>query len=253
MKTRTKLATGDMQFITEPAPHHLAEVKGWLEKEETDSGRSFICNWGCIEESFHERQFLCVVSKNQTIAFLTHGRLSHVVSAEIAVVRPDKRRKGVGAWLMDKVENYLQSNGCLVAYGECAPSSSKPFWLRREYRPFPPEHSMNQSTNVHIYKVLVNNQPAETCSGPTVQVDLWHAAVGSLGATGAPHVTVAARIADTHSSRLSPPVILPAEPDWKIRVTHNNKSREGRVKDLTPRAQRHNQFLLLTDLDLTVT
>jgi len=110
----------------------LAEILGWLELESTaNDGEGFWCNRGVISNSFAEGSLWVIRRAGRAVAFQVGD-----YEADIACVRQDAQRQGLGTELFEASLVRAVSAGVNVLSGECAPRSSFPFWQKHGFERF---------------------------------------------------------------------------------------------------------------------
>lgn len=110
--------------IRKATAEDLADVKGWLEREQRETGKGFYCNWRVIETIFDEGMLDVLARGSETVAFVADGRSG----PDIVEVRPDLRGRGFGRRAAEHALRKAYDRGNSVVKIECAPSTSIPFW-----------------------------------------------------------------------------------------------------------------------------
>jgi GNAT superfamily N-acetyltransferase len=103
----------------------LRVILGWLEREYEDDGEGFWCNRTIIERSL-DRGCLWVIRREGEAAAFQVGDYA----ADIACVRKDQRRQGLGTELFKASLKRAIRDDVIVLAGECAPATSLPFWQK---------------------------------------------------------------------------------------------------------------------------
>ncbi len=102
-------------------------VLAWLEREyneaEGEGFKSFWCNRQIIQRSFGNDNLWVIREKDEAIAFQVGN-----YAAEIACVRKEFQRRGLGKKLFAAALARAKRDNVNVLWGECAPTSSFPFW-----------------------------------------------------------------------------------------------------------------------------
>ncbi|QDT04255.1 Acetyltransferase (GNAT) family protein [Rubripirellula lacrimiformis] len=111
----------------------LARIHEWLtEEHEANDGASFLCNFALIGSGQTNGSLFALVrdSDSLPVAFsLGDGNV------DILAVHHRMRRQGFGRYLAKHAIDHALSRDLIGLYVECAPITSKPFWLSLGFTP----------------------------------------------------------------------------------------------------------------------
>jgi GNAT superfamily N-acetyltransferase len=233
-----------IEFITSPTTDDLHQIRRWLEEEDAEFGHSFLCNWRIIEESFEDSRFVCARVDNEAVAFFTWSPGPGVVTALIAAVRPDLRKRGIGSNLVQHAFSYLRSKKRVVVIeAECKPTRSESFWRQQGFISYPQAHSMAKLHGIHLYKSLINERKSKLAPVQVAHLELWHKQPFEVSPEDKPDVSISIRL--NRAGKFSQKIALPAESDWNARVSvEGNLPREGKVKYLFSHSCRKSGFIV---------
>ena len=109
----------------------LMKIRHWLEQEASDGvDGAFFCNFNLIEAGQKSGSLLALVriADSLPVAFCLGDD-----NIDILAVKADCRRQGLGRHLAQYFIEAARQRDAMGLHGECAPSSSRPFWTSIGY------------------------------------------------------------------------------------------------------------------------
>ncbi len=194
----------ELETIFNPQQKHLCEIEEWLEKEDLETNTGFYDNWNSITYSFERNQFIVITENNLAIGFLTYSISDFRVVINIAEIKPDKRKKGIGNRLVDDCLRFFSEKGFFVAELYCVPIESEKIWKKLGFNNFP--IGIKKDSKVWLYKVLIPIEPELKGDYFTETIELvsntniWTWKIKRKNAT----------------NQLEKPIICPSNNEWQL-------------------------------------
>lgn len=104
----------------------LLQIRAWLEQEDSDGiAGSFFCNYNLIADGHRTGSLVALVRDSDAlpVAFCLGED-----NMDILAVKADCRRQGLGRHLAKYFIDAARQRDLIGLLGECAPSTSMPFW-----------------------------------------------------------------------------------------------------------------------------
>ena len=234
-----------IKVLPNPTSQHFEEIKKWLQQEDNLSNEGFFCQIDTIENSYRKNRLIVITQNNIAIGFLTYYYSDHIVNIEIAEVKPDERKRGIGKQLLQQSFDWFINNGALVAQLFCAPASSEKIWKRIGFSNFPNE--IIKESRIYLYQILVETEEFYTREDETELIELWDFEdyQNELPPKWKWKVKRKGK-----SNKLIKPIIHPCSDEWSVAHKIGSEIREKRImKNFDRRKHDGGYFLIVTDLE----
>lgn len=232
-----------MQYITEPTNKQLAQAKKWLEAENAAHGHSFICNFNIIRDALTDGKIHFITDDKGDAVGLCVYRLYGESACEIVItdIHYQKRRQGLGKFLVENFIGFAKNNEIKVLSLECAPKASEKFWSAVDFSLVPHGVDPNHYNDppVRMWRAVNPILEESATDGIDGCIELW--ACPQWKADGVPP---AWQWSLDFSALESVPIIAPVNQDWFIRSIA-----EGKIKHVDQNFLAHAPFLILESRD----
>lgn len=125
-----------MRVTSNPKPHHLDQIKEWLNDEYNRNLNGFFGNIEIISKSFKEKNAICIIENHVAVGFMTYYISEKACHISIANIKHEYKGKGLGRKLLSNLEQKLIKKGVLVIELKCSPINSKKIWKRLGFKEF---------------------------------------------------------------------------------------------------------------------
>ena len=105
--------------IVNGTKRELPQVLSWLKQEDAETGEGFYCNRDVIARSFLAGSALCTLLDGQVVGFAVYYLALPGSGVSIVEVRPQCRKRGVGAHTLSAAVQRLKSLGAEYVHAEC--------------------------------------------------------------------------------------------------------------------------------------
>lgn len=120
-----------------PTKENLLEIEKWLIEEENKTKEGFYCNWPSIHDSFDKKQIVALLENGIAIGFMTYSIYELIVTIWITEIKPEKRKLGLGGFLLDEFTKTLLKKRIIAAKLYCSPISSEKIWRKLNFKNYP--------------------------------------------------------------------------------------------------------------------
>ncbi|MBI3259101.1 MAG: GNAT family N-acetyltransferase [Ignavibacteriae bacterium] len=229
MTSETNNINNNYVVCFSPTEKHIIEIKKWVYEEPEKTGVRFHYNWNKIESAFDDNRLVTIIHRKRAIGFATFCfDDDYTIYIVIADVKHSYRKKGVGKKLIKELLNHFKSKGILVAYLECSPENSEPFWKKIGFIEFPDplnDSNLSGSRNKQLYNILTDYLESNTNQNADERIELWNDEPYRCENSPPTYFWNINFIPGTR--KLSIPIIHPAFKDWRMRWTIHGET----VKD----------------------
>jgi ribosomal protein S18 acetylase RimI-like enzyme len=218
-----------MKIIFSPEKKYLNQITNWLHSEMLEKKSYFYYNF--IHANFTDSNFVCYVSDNdEAIGFMQFAFAEKYTHIDMAVVRYEQQRKGIGKKLLDAVTEKVRQQGTVALSLMCAPKSSALKWKKLGFKKFKEvdNHDLLREKQVEhpwLYKIIVPMKQPTRKKKLENYIELW---------TQLEYIVYSSKMASTYRwdvTTLDLPIIYPVDGEWKIKyVKHGNVIYEGVLK-----------------------
>ena len=243
-----KFTMKETAFSFAPPKDQLDEIERWLIEEDNLTGEGFYCNWEIIASSFDKKNIATISEDNNPIGFITWRTNSSFTSIiEIAEIKPNYRKKGLGKQLVSKLIEKLVSEDICVISLQCAPSSSEPIWRQLGFIDFPKNKDIWNRSNVELYKIVVPQLESQNSNNSDEFVELWD---DEPYCTNESNSTWKWKLIFKEGTKeLERPIIHPCHYDWRIKWSINNvKIKDDKVKYFDMGEIMFGKFLIIKNM-----
>jgi ribosomal protein S18 acetylase RimI-like enzyme len=236
-----------MKIIFSPDEKYLHQIKTWLHSEMLEKKSYFYYNF--INCNFTDNNFVCYVDDNdEAIGFMQYALAEKYTHIDVAVVRYEQQRKGIGKILLDAVTEKVMRQGTVVLSLMCAPKSSSAKWKKLGFKTFKEVDNhdiLRESQEEHpwLYNIIAY------CEKPTRKktlenyIELW---------TQLEYKVYSSKAASDYRwdvTALKSPIIYPVDGEWKIKyVMQGAVVYEGVIKRFKQNSCRYGNFLVVESL-----
>lgn len=229
-----------------PNNYHQKEIREWLLKEDLQSNQGFYCNWHIIEEAFLKHQVAVITKNNLAIGFLYFVNGDKVVTIDIAEIKPENRKKGIGRLLMNSCMDRFRQEGKLVTELFCEPKSSEKVWKKLGFLNCPPNYL--KDNKIRMYFPLVETSSYAFSSEDEI-IELWDHDPTNRTTVNSTWIWKVER--KINSNELIKPIIHPAHYDWQICWRKKGHILElTQVKRFKSTEIEFDSFIIITELPI---
>lgn len=234
----------NIKVTINPTKRHLNEINKWLKEEYELSKDGFFCNWNNIESSYNENKLIVITENNFAIGFFTFYFNNHIVNIQIAEVKPDKRKKGIGKKLLLDSFNWFVKSGALIAQLYCSPPESEKIWKKIGFRNFP--NGIIKETRIYLYKVLVETTNLYKGGRKTELIELWNIEDYKNELNSKWKWEVKRK---ENSNELIKPIIHPSSDEWSVSHKIGSEIKEKTIKkNFDMKRHDYGNFLIIKQL-----
>lgn len=209
----------DCQVNFVPNRKHLSQIEKWLIEEMNETNQGFYSNWGIIFKAFEKGELIILTENDYAIGFLVFNTTELIIEIDIAELKPDYRKKGLGRKLIDETLIEFQNRGVIICELFCSPESSEPIWKSMGFLNFP---KLPRSTKIRMYKILIPFLSTNEEGDSNEKIELWDLEPYQVKFNEPKWVW---NLTFKENSReLLKPIIQPSTYDWQI--CWRNESRE---------------------------
>lgn len=157
-----------------PTQNNLDDIKNWMEEEKnlpiSENG-----NWPSVISAFENNRLIIATDEKKTVGFYALRYSQSTFIIEVAEVKPNYRRKGVGRLLLEKIIERHQNEEIFALQLHCSPKSSHLIWKELGFEYFPDSPTDTSAGKIKMYKII---KPHLTCLNgnlkPTSEViEIW--------------------------------------------------------------------------------
>jgi ribosomal protein S18 acetylase RimI-like enzyme len=233
-----------MKILFEPEERYLLQIGNWLHQEAKEGKSNFYGNFANMK--FTNDNFVCFVNAlDEAIGFIKFSFKDKYTHIDLAVVRHQQQRKGIGKMLLDALTEKVRQKGTVALSLECAPKSSAAKWKKLGFKNFKEvmSHSSLEESEAErpwLYKMIVPAKQTSRKKALQNYIQLW---------TEPNHLASSTKMASTYiwdSTTLDLPIIYPVDDDWKIMyVKQGITVYEGRSKYFNQNSCGNGYFLVV--------
>ncbi len=237
----------NLKVLFNPTSHHFEEIKGWLQEEDDALNQGFFCQIDTIEDSYRKNRLIVITQNDLAIGFLTyHYSFSgHIANIEIAEIKPNKRKKGIGKKLLQQSFDWFIKDGALIAELFCAPAKSEKVWKRMGFNNFPDK--IVKESRTYLYQILVKKTEFYTGKNETELIELWNFEDYQNVLPPKWRWEVKRR---EKSNKLITPIIHPCSDEWSVAHKIGSEFKEKRImKNFDMGKHYDGHFLIVTEME----
>lgn len=236
-----------MKIVFSPEETYVNQIRSWLHQELVNRKNQFYYNF--INADFTGTNFICYVNEDdEAIGFMQYSLSEKVAHIDIAVVKFEHQRKGIGGMLLNALTAMFVNKGAVAISLMCEPKSSERRWKKLGFKSFKEveNHGFLSSRNFGhpwLYKIIIPYQKATRSLKLHSYIELW---------TQEEHVVQSRNIQPTYrwdANLTKNPIIYPTDHDWMIRyVKQGEVIYQGKVKRFNFGHSDHDNFLIVDRL-----
>lgn len=157
-----------------PTQNHLDDIEKWMVEEKkipiSENG-----NWTSVIDAFQRNTLIVATLKNETIGFYALRYTQSTLIINVAEVKPNYRRKGVGRLLLKEIIEKYKNEEVFVLKLHCSPKSTHLIWRDLGFEYFPDSPADTSAGKIEMYKII---KPLLSCLNgnlnPTSEVvEIW--------------------------------------------------------------------------------
>jgi predicted GNAT family acetyltransferase len=241
---REKKMEYSVTFI--PNHHHQEEIRKWLFEEDLRTKQGFYCNWPLIEKAFLQQQVAVITENDLTIGFLYFINGDRVVTIDIAEIKPEKRKKGIGRLLINSCLERFSQEGKMIVELFCEPKSSKKAWKKIGFLNCPPNYLKDNKIRMYFPLIeITSNVP----SSEDEIIELWDFDPTYRTTENPKWVWKIER--ELNSNKLVRPIVHPSNINWQICWRKKDNIFElTQVKRFKSAKIEFDSFMIITELPI---
>lgn len=236
-----------MKIIFEPKDKYISQIRLWLHEELLRKRNLFYYNF--IKSELTKENFVCYVDEHDhALGFFQYTCYEKHTRIEVAVVKFDFQRNGIGRTLLEAVTNRVKQNGTVALSLMCEPKVSERRWKKlgfKNLKGIENHRFLNHNNFEHpwLYKIIVPYKKSTTSKKTNYFIELW---------TELEHNATSRNLPPTYKwdvNSFDLPIVHPVDVDWKIRlVKHNDILYEGKIKRFNYSFSDFGEFLIIENL-----
>jgi len=233
------------EIIFNPEIQHISEIEKWLEEECNLNNNDIYCNINEVYNSFKDNRLIIINEDEYAIGFLEYSIQGYVATIARAVIKPNRRRKGLGKKFIENCCSYFKNSGAYVVDLYCSPIESENAWKKFGFLNLP--DGVTRETRIFMYKILVPTLPLIEEQDSIEIIQLWNDE-SIIDSDAKPTWTW--KIERFKSSKkLVKPIIHPANYEWIIRWSKGGETIEKtKIKKFNQKGVDSGKFLIITEL-----
>ena len=217
-----------MKVVFEPNKKYIQQLDEWLYEERNKGISKTYYNF--INADFTINNFACLVDEtDNAIGYIQYTFFGKVSSIDIAIIKKNYQKKGLGRFLFESVEQELKQRGSYVLKLFCEPHNSERIWKKLGFLKFKErnEHRFlneNDFKNPWLYKPIVDTLKPTKKQSIQKKIELWTKDEYKVKDNDRPNYV-------WDLTTYHKPIIYPVDSHWKIRFSVDGEEKYcGQIK-----------------------
>lgn len=220
-------------------------IESWLKEEYQKFSEGFYCNWNIIEKDLNERKVFFLTENNLPVGFICWHARDKIVTFDIVEIKRDRRKLGMGKFLVEKCVSYFKRKGYLLVELQCSPAKSKRIWEKlkflkysiESYEPHPKMFRPLVEISEPIRKIADSKRPL---------IEIWDLEPYEVLKRKAKWMWQINFKEGTN--KLKKIIIWPCSADWRIRYTNGKNIIDDKTKYFGNLKIYYGDFIIITEL-----